>query len=89
MTWTLTSAMQVDNGYTYVSDEMNAPYSRIWTVCNWNNFSVKYPCSYEGLALINARIDNTEKNERLSLRIVILKDMIFSLPNNIETLILG
>ena len=89
MTSTLTSAMQVDNRYTYVSDVMNAPNSHIWTVYNWNNFSVNNPCSYVRLVPRNARIVNTEKGERLSLKIVILKDIIFSLPNNIETLLLG
>ena len=89
MTSTLTSAMQVDNRYTYVSDVMNAPNSRIWTVHNWNKFSVNNPCSYARLVPRNARIVNTEKGERLSLKIVILKDMIFSLLSNIETLLLG
>ena len=47
------------------------------------------PCSYACLVPRNARIVNTEKGERLSLKIVLLKDMIFSLLNNIETLLLG
>jgi len=50
---------------------------------------VNNPSSYARLVPRNARIVNTEKGERLSLRIVILKDMIFSLSNNIETLLLG